>query len=1079
MTPPDVMKKGPEDVLEDIRRRALLYTPDWQGGRTEEDPAAALAAIMAQFASVMVKRLNQAPERHFLSFLEMVNTLRLPACPARVPLTFVPSKGAPDPVTVPAATRASAEGSDGNPVIFETGKTFLAAPALLCEAFTMDRASDHIRDLRGVLDGSGPGILFDPPAPNRQDHSLYIGDRKVLSVKEGIIQITLRGRNLGELAGSQVTWYRGTGTGDQVAWKEFPKPRSAGPVKLADGMTSELQVYLDVKGPIDPVKLNGTESCWIRCQAVPGTAAERLWKVEIGEVVLGCSPPAKGSLPVEKVQGIGEIFLGRLAGPGVMDPVTTVEELLGFTAEDLARRLRCTRTRAVNILEAATKAYYDKTGGEYAVTPVEGIAPDLLFCNDVPVEVPGPGVLYPFGMKPRLYDTLSIASDDAFSKEGYKVTLELLLTRGKPGTAVRPPRLSWEYWDGEGWAALGIEEDLVDGTAECPSPAIPIIPPVKVIKWESVTISPLPAVQPTMVNGKKHRWIRVRLVEGDYGAEVRMTGKNTVEPGSFCPPEIHGLRLRYSGDGKPPEHLCTLNNLDFRVLLRPGRPLPTGGFHPFEPIPDALPALYLGFDRPLAGGPFSFYLATNPAAEAPGDARGRVRWHYSRGALPWGELEVLDGTEGLARAGMVQYLVPGGHEGTGILGSTGDRYWIRALVEEPAPAALHVTGIYHNTTWAVQSRTVPGEIIGSGSGEAGQVVKLQYTPVTEAQVSVNEAPILSPDEQDALRREHPRIPERADQSGVVTEFWVPWAPVPDFLGSGPRDRHYLIDPATGEVTFGDGVQGMVPPPGRNNLRADYRTGGGAAGNLPARAVAKLHSSVPFIDKVYNPVSSGGGSDIEEIEDLIARGPSALKHRGRAVTPWDYEQIARDASREVARARVFPATDEAMAPCPGRVTVAIVPRSSDARPRPSPQLRHLVKGYLADRSPNVARISIIPPAYVAVDVTAVILARKMDAVPLIEQAAAAGIRGFLHPLTGGQGGGGWAFGQTPCLADLYSLLEGIDGVEYVRELSFSLSAGDPAAITRGECTGQGEIASFALPCSGNHRITVLPDPEGRP
>jgi len=69
-----------------------------------------------------------------------------------------------------------------------------------------------------------------------------------------------------------------------------------------------------------------------------------------------------------------------------------------------------------------------------------------------------------------------------------------------------------------------------------------------------------------------------------------------------------------------------------------------------------------------------------------------------------------------------------------------------------------------------------------------------------------------------------------DQTGRPREVWVRWSRVPDFHGSGARDRHYVIDYLTGEIRFGDGLSGMIPPVGSGNIRlARYKNGGGASG----------------------------------------------------------------------------------------------------------------------------------------------------------------------------------------------------------------------------------------------------------
>jgi hypothetical protein len=63
------------------------------------------------------------------------------------------------------------------------------------------------------------------------------------------------------------------------------------------------------------------------------------------------------------------------------------------------------------------------------------------------------------------------------------------------------------------------------------------------------------------------------------------------------------------------------------------------------------------------------------------------------------------------------------------------------------------------------------------------------------------------------------------------EIWIRWHEVSSFHGSGPHSRHYTLDHGTGEVVFGDGSSGLLPPLGTNSIVANYRVGVGSAGNV--------------------------------------------------------------------------------------------------------------------------------------------------------------------------------------------------------------------------------------------------------
>jgi phage tail sheath protein FI len=56
--------------------------------------------------------------------------------------------------------------------------------------------------------------------------------------------------------------------------------------------------------------------------------------------------------------------------------------------------------------------------------------------------------------------------------------------------------------------------------------------------------------------------------------------------------------------------------------------------------------------------------------------------------------------------------------------------------------------------------------------------------------------------------------------------WTTWSEVADFHDAGPRDRVYTLDRDAGELVFGDGEHGAIPPAGSENIRATYRYGGG-------------------------------------------------------------------------------------------------------------------------------------------------------------------------------------------------------------------------------------------------------------
>jgi predicted phage baseplate assembly protein len=351
---------------------------------------------------------------------------------------------------------------------------------------------------------------------------------------------------------------------------------------------------------------------------------------------------------------------------------------------------------------------------------------------------------------------------------------------------------------------------------------------------------------------------------------------------------------------------------------------------------------------------------------------------------------------------------------------------------------------------------VAGETLGSSTGEPDQTFRTTKAPLLPGQrVEVGEPEPPPPDERDALGADAIR------DGGSLT--WVRWVERPDLYGSGPRSRHYVVDRLTGAIRFGDGRRGLVPPQGRANVRASYRTGGGASGNgRPVGSINQLKRAVPYVAGARNEEPSGGGADRESLEAARLRGPRTLRHRDRAVAAVDFEDLALQASAEVARVR---ATGPRGAADGGRVALRVLPRGVEARPTPSLALLSLLRDYLGRRLSPTVELELLGPEWQTVTVTAQVVPATPEATDAVRTAALARLTAYLHPVGGGPEGAGWDFGRSPEESDFYSLLEAVPGVDHVRRLVVGKVPNDPP------------LGGLLLVCSGDHAVTVVgpPDP----
>ncbi|MEW6211741.1 MAG: putative baseplate assembly protein, partial [Acidobacteriota bacterium] len=444
-----------------------------------------------------------------------------------------------------------------------------------------------------------------------------------------------------------------------------------------------------------------------------------------------------------------------------------------------------------------------------------------------------------------------------------------------------------------------------------------------------------------------------------------------------------------------------------------------------------------GFERAAAFTTF---------AEADTGARLRLIWEYWDGQ-EWSKLTVRDDTENFTRPELIEFLAPPDFAPRREFDLL-PRYWLRVRWEEGRyDFAPRLRRALINTTLAAQTVTVRNEILGSSDGSANQRFRAARAPVLTGQrLEAREVETPSAAELDKLAREEGVDMEQAvtiirDATGRPREIWVRWHEVSDFYGSGPRDRHYVLDHLTGEIRFGDGLRGLIPPSGAGNLRlARYQTGGGSAGNRAANTIVQLKTSVPYVDKVTNAEAAEGGADSESLDSLLTRMPREIRHRRRAVTVEDYEDLALIASPAVARSRAVPLRNLAVDPLGkgatvlGEVSVIIVPRSTEAKPLPSIELLNRVQDYLEARIVPTASVFVVGPLYIRVDVTAEIALLSLEGASAVEQAVEQTLAAFLHPLTGGLEGEGWDFGRKPHRSDLFALIESVEGVDHIRALT---------------------------------------------
>ena len=451
------------------------------------------------------------------------------------------------------------------------------------------------------------------------------------------------------------------------------------------------------------------------------------------------------------------------------------------------------------------------------------------------------------------------------------------------------------------------------------------------------------------------------------------------------------------------------------VVCFPDEPLAPGG------------TFYLGFDRSLAGNAIRLTIKANVEGIGVLPDNPPLVWEVWEGE-GWVRARVhSDSTGGLNRDGNVVLLIPAAHEALTL--GRNRAFWVRARLTVPQSGqpfyraspqlrTVHAASVGGSVA-AEHSQAVHDEVLGTSTGRPDQRFELDFAPILE-------------------RRDNERIIV-SSATGIQE-----WTEVDSFVDSGPDDRHFTWSSSTGTVTFGPSIRyadgstrqhGAVPPENARIIANKYRHGGGVAGNVGSGRITALRSTIAFISRVDNFEPATGGVDPETIEGAKRRAPQTLRAGARAVTAADFERLAAEADPAVARVRCLPPETS------GRPVRLLVVPSVKSQPDQqhlddfalSPLLLQRLATHLDERRILGATVEIGTPYYQGVTVAAMIVARPGRPASLVRDRALAAVYRYVNPLVGGPDGTGWPFDADLSAANVFQVLEAVEGIERVEEV----------------------------------------------
>ena len=476
---------------------------------------------------------------------------------------------------------------------------------------------------------------------------------------------------------------------------------------------------------------------------------------------------------------------------------------------------------------------------------------------------------------------------------------------------------------------------------------------------------------------------------------------------------------------------------------------------PFGKPPVVGDALYVGFEEPIGRLLVQVDMEASQARGAgvnPEDPP--LAWEVSQADDSWAPAEVLEDLTGGFNygSGTVELQLP---DESSIQPVGGKRmHWLRCRVSDTTRSGnkgasyTQPPEVYSITAEpigallpATHASLVTSEMIGNSDGTPGQILPLRHRPLLA----------LEPGE--TLEVQDPE-----------SDDWSTWEYRESFVGSTELDRHFTVDLVGGEIELGPAIReadggwtqyGAVPPKGAALRFSRYRFGGGRAGNVAEGTLSVLRNPIPGVDTVTNPSPAVGGVDAELLDSARARASLEIRSRYRAVTAEDYEFLAAEATRRVARAVCMTPGES------GVVAVHIVPRVDPADRHlgyeelvPDENLLSEVAAYLDERRLIGTTVQLLPCRFRGLSVIVNLAASPLADVRRVEEDVQHALHTYLNPIVGGNANGigpGWPFGRSLNQGELYGIVHAVPGVEFVKILRIyetNMITGEQAAKPAG-------------------------------
>ena len=270
--------RGADDVVH-AATGALERSTDWRS--RPGDAGLALVELFGRMSELIITRLNQTPDKHFLTFLNEAGIDLLPPRPASTELTFTLAKDIATPVKVPAGTQVATKQTETQPeVIFETQRDLIVSPNALVKVVAFDPVTSSDRTAQ-ALGQAGDASFAAFQGEGERERVLDLGDADLFNFSDATSRDAARVTLTFEFAspgipsadgGWKIEWSGWNGT----KWANLAEGAAGVVTDGTSGFSKDGAIVFEHLPEMAETAVNGATGRWLACKLTGGTGREHL-----------------------------------------------------------------------------------------------------------------------------------------------------------------------------------------------------------------------------------------------------------------------------------------------------------------------------------------------------------------------------------------------------------------------------------------------------------------------------------------------------------------------------------------------------------------------------------------------------------------------------------------------------------------------------------------------------------------------------------------------------------------------------------------------------------------------------------